>query len=206
MEHIEIYRSHEVPEPWALKTIVGGRSGGKTDINPQWRYKSLTEMFGLCGFGWYYEVTRQWLEKGEKGEVCAFVNINLFVKIGEEWSKPIPGNGGNTFVASEKNGFYNSDECFKMATTDALSVACKMIGIAGSIYSGSKYIPEVTRTPQTEPQPKPIKPAADMEIMLHCAEIMEKQGKKAARAFIAGYSLNEAQVNEIKQISLKYEE
>lgn len=60
--------------------------------------------------------------------------------------------------------------------------------------------------PNTKPRAEPIKPAADMEIMLHCAEIMEKQGKKAARAFIAGYSLNEAQVNEIKQISLKYEE
>jgi hypothetical protein len=44
---------------------------------------------------------------------------------------------------NEKIGPYNSDEAFKMATTDALSVALKMIGVASAIYEGkwdgSKY-------------------------------------------------------------------
>lgn len=139
MTDLEIYKQHETPPEWALKQITGGRLNGKTDINPQWRYLALTQMFGLCGIGWKYEVTKQWLEKGQNEETCAFVNINLYVKQKGEWSDPIPGNGGASFVTKEKNGHYTSDECYKMATTDALSVACKMLGIGASIYSGSKY-------------------------------------------------------------------
>ena len=58
------------------------------------------------------------------------------LKNGEEWSKPILGTGGSTYVAKEKNGLYTSDEAIKMATTDALGVACKNLGFAADIYSG----------------------------------------------------------------------
>ena len=142
MENLNLYQKNEKPPQWALKTITGGRLNGKTDINPQWRYLALTETYGLCGFGWKYEVTKQWIEKGEKDEVCAFVNINLYVCVNDKWSEPIPGNGGSMFVSLEKNGLYTSDEAFKMATTDALGVACKMLGIGAAIYSGTKYEPK----------------------------------------------------------------
>lgn len=142
MEHLNLYQKNEKPPQWALKTITGGRLNGKTDINPQWRYLALTETYGLCGFGWKYEVTKQWIEKGEKDEVCAFVNINLYVCVNDKWSEAIPGNGGSMFVSLEKNGLYTSDEAFKMATTDALGVACKMLGIGAAIYSGTKYEPK----------------------------------------------------------------
>lgn len=141
MKALEYYKKNEQPPQWALKQITGGRLNGKTDINPQWRYLALTETFGLCGVGWKYEITKQWLENGANNEICAFVNINLFINIDSEWSQAIPGNGGAMFVASEKNGLYTSDEAFKMATTDALSVACKMLGIGAAVYSGSKYTP-----------------------------------------------------------------
>ena len=143
MENLNLYQKNETPPNWALRTITGGRLNGKTDINPQWRYLALTETYGLCGFGWKYEVTKQWIEKGEKNEVCAFVNINLYVNINDKWSEPIPGNGGSMFVSLEKNGLYTSDEAFKMATTDALGVACKMLGIGAAIYSGTKYEPKI---------------------------------------------------------------
>ena len=32
----------------------------------------------------------------------AFVMINLYVKVDGEWSKPIVGTGGSSFVAKEK--------------------------------------------------------------------------------------------------------
>jgi uncharacterized protein (DUF3820 family) len=54
----------------------------------------------------------------------------------------IPGTGGSSFVTIESKGAYMSDECFKMALTDAISVACKAIGVGSSIYwntSDSKY-------------------------------------------------------------------
>ena len=67
-------------------------------------------------------------------EICAFVDIHLFVKVDGEWSKPIFGTGGSKLATVERSGVYVSDECYKMATTDALSVACKELGIGADVY------------------------------------------------------------------------
>lgn len=141
-DNLAIYNKvRSVPDE-AKKEIKGGRLSGKTDISPIWRIKILTETFGICGFGWKYEITKQWTEIGANSEVSAFVNIDLFVKMDNEWSAAIPGTGGSSFIAKEKNGLYTSDECFKMALTDAISVSCKALGIAADVYweaDKSKY-------------------------------------------------------------------
>lgn len=131
----------EVPEN-ALKTIKGGRLNGMKDINPMWRIRELTSNFGPCGVGWYYEIIDKKLESSGTGEIACFLTINLYTKNGEEWSKPIVGVGGNMFVTQESKGLHVSDECFKMALTDAISVACKALGFGADIYwdsSDSKY-------------------------------------------------------------------
>jgi len=119
-----------------LKQIAAGRMKGKSDINPQWRYKALTENFGICGIGWKYEVVRLWLEPGSNDQVCAFAEIKLYVNQSGAWSEAIPGIGGSMLIAKESSGLYTSDEAYKMAITDALSVACKMLGIGSAIYEG----------------------------------------------------------------------
>lgn len=133
MEKMEIYNAvRTVPEA-AKKPISAGRLRGKTDINPMWRIKTLTEQFGPCGIGWYYNVTKQWTEPcGE--QIAAFVNIELFINVDGNWSKPIFGTGGNMLVEQESKGLHVSDECFKMALTDAISVACKQLGIGADVY------------------------------------------------------------------------
>ena len=133
--NLELYEKfRKVPET-AKKNITGGRLSGMTDINPMWRIKTLTEEFGVCGFGWYYEIVDQWLETTmAKDEITANVKINLYVKRGEEWSKPIVGIGGSMLVANEKKGLYVNDECYKMALTDAISVACRSLGIGADVY------------------------------------------------------------------------
>ena len=143
MNNLEIYEKfREVPES-AKKTITGGKLNGKTDINPMWRIKVLTEMFGPCGFGWFYEQTGMWTESGANGEIAAFVEINLYVKIGNEWSKPIHGTGGSMLVNTEKGQLVTNDEAVKMATTDAISVAAKQLGIGADVYwsEATKYTP-----------------------------------------------------------------
>src|SRR5690554_2168579 len=133
-KNLDLYNKvRSVPDN-AQSEIKGGRLAGKTDINPMWRIKTLTENFGACGFGWRYEIIDKRLEKGANDEVAAFVDINLYIKINGEWSEPIQGTGGSMFVAKEKNGLYTSDECFKMALTDAISVACKALGVGADIY------------------------------------------------------------------------
>jgi DNA-directed RNA polymerase subunit RPC12/RpoP len=134
MDNMKIYdKVREVPRE-AQKKINGGRMNGKTDINPMWRIRALTENFGPCGIGWYYDITNKWLEPGSDGEVAAFAEIALYIKEDGEWSKPIVGIGGNSFVTKERSGFYTSDECYKMALTDAISVACKALGFGADIY------------------------------------------------------------------------
>lgn len=140
----QIWKSLSKPPASALKAILAGRLKGKTDINPQWRYKAMTEQFGLCGVGWKYTVDRQWTEVGAEGEVMAYVNVSLYFKDGDKWSDPIPANGGSIMIAKEKFGMHNNDEAFKMAETDALGTAMKKIGVASEVYEGnwdgSKYL------------------------------------------------------------------
>lgn len=132
-EKMKIYEGHREAPSEALRPIQAGRLKGMSDINPMWRIKALTEEFGPCGIGWYYDVDKQWLETSGN-ETVAFVNISLYVKVGDEWSKPIFGTGGSKFVTMERNGAYVNDEAYKMAVTDAISVACKQLGFAANIY------------------------------------------------------------------------
>jgi hypothetical protein len=143
MTGYETYGKMAKPPATALKTIGGGRLKGMTDIRPQWRNEIMTETFGLCGIGWKYTIDRLWTEDGPNGEKMAFALVSLYVKDGDKWSDAIPGIGGSSIVDNESGGLHCDDEGFKMATTDALSVAMKMIGVAASIYmgewNGSKY-------------------------------------------------------------------
>ena len=137
MENLEIYNKLKSVPADMLKTIQAGRLKGMSDIKPQWRILKMTEQFGVCGFGWKYAITGiKFTEKDSLGQVAVFVQIDLFVKIADKWSDAIPGTGGSTFIANEKNGLYMSDEAVKMATTDALSVAMKMLGVGADVYMG----------------------------------------------------------------------
>ena len=131
-DNMRIYNAgREVPKE-AQKSFNNGRFSG-TDINPMWRIKKLTELFGAAGIGWYTEILSERSEKLNDDTVIAVVDLNLYIKDGGEWSKPIYGTGGNTLIAKGKP----SDEGYKMAYTDALSVACKALGIGADVYYGN---------------------------------------------------------------------
>ena len=159
-DNLTIYNfCREVPQN-AQKPFSNGSFSG-TDINPMWRIKKLTEVFGPCGIGWYYEVLSERAETyGDT--VMAIVDINLYVKVGDEWSKPIYGTGGNQLVQATKSGTRPSDEGYKKAYTDALSIACKALGIGADIWYSkdptSKYSDryiEINATPVTPAPPQP---------------------------------------------------
>ena len=150
--NLDLYnRVRKVPKE-AIKSIAAGRLKGMSDINPMWRIKMLTEEFGVCGFGWKYEIIRMWNENGGNGVISSFAHINLFVKMNGEWSEAIQGVGGSSFVTNEKNGLYTSDECFKMALTDAISVACKALGMGADVY----WDKDSTKYTQTSMQAAPV--------------------------------------------------
>ena len=133
--NMRIYDAVRAVPPEAIKPITAGRLKGKSDINPMWRIKVLTEQFGPCGEGWYTEGVRYWTVIQEKSlETAVFCELQLHTKGANGWSAPIYGIGGNTVIAAEKNGLYLDDEAYKKAYTDALSVACKALGIGADVY------------------------------------------------------------------------
>lgn len=177
MENMTIYDAcRSVPES-AKKAITAGRLKGKTDINPMWRIKRLTEQFGPCGIGWYYKPVRKWLET-HGDEIAAFVDIELYVKIGGEWSMPIAGTGGSMFAARQKDGVYVSDECYKMASTDAISVACKQLGIGADVYW------DADRTKYDDPKAPTIMQQAEALVDKQRAELI---GQMQAELQRTGY-------------------
>lgn len=140
MSNLEYYNRLKAVPPEALRIIQSGRLRGKSDINPMWRIKTMTENFGICGIGWKYVITKQWTETFGS-EVKAYCNIDLFIKVNGEWSDAIQGTGGSSEVTMESKGAYVSDECYKMALTDALSVAMKALGVAADVYfEKGKYL------------------------------------------------------------------
>lgn len=153
MGNMDIYNAVSAVPDSAQKRIISGRLNGMTDINHMWRIRELTELFGPCGIGWKYKIVREWLETASTGEVGAFVDIELQYKItpDADWSEPIPGTGGSKFVAAEKgNNLRASDECYKMALTDAISVACKALGFGADIYWASGRTKYNADTPEQD--------------------------------------------------------
>lgn len=152
-DNMRLWEAVRKPPKEALRKIEAGRLKGKTDINPVFRLKTLTEQFGPCGIGWKYTIKSERFEPGPDGVVAAFVDIDLYVKMGDEWSEAIPGTGGSMFVSKEKGSLYTDDEALKKALTDAISVSCKALGVAADIYW------EKDPTKYTDPERAAQKPA-----------------------------------------------
>lgn len=161
--NLEIYqRAAEVPAE-AQKPIKGGKLKDMTDINPMWRIKTLTELFGPCGIGWYTKILDRWVER-DANESAAWVRIEMFVKFPgtNEWSAPIEGIGGSKQCGKSQGDGIN-DEAFKMAETDAISVACKKLGFGANIYwakDRTKYSQEEKPQPAKKSAPAALKKSA----------------------------------------------
>lgn len=156
MENMMIYEAGRAVPVEAQKEFSNGRFSG-TDINPMWRIKKMTELFGPCGIGWYYEVLSERCEEHGDNDTIAIVDLNLYIKVDGEWSKPIYGTGGNVIKRmvrkpGKEDRIDVSDEGYKMALTDALSVACKALGIGADIYFNAdktKYTAAPVKTLKT---------------------------------------------------------
>ena len=146
MEPLKIYNElKSVPKEF-LKEIGAGRLKGMSDIKPQWRIMKLTEIFGACGFSWKVQNVHFEYKEASNNEVVVNCRLEFLYKIDDVWSEPIPATGGSKLSTWENKTdwdtkvkskeLYVSDEAEKMAYTDALSVAGKMIGLASDIYMG----------------------------------------------------------------------
>lgn len=149
-QNLALYnRVREVPQE-AKKEIQAGRLKGKTDISPMWRIQTLTREFGPAGIGWYTEVVEKHYEPCGT-ELAVYLHLRLYIMDSAtgEWSKPIEGFGGAMVVAKESKGLYLDDDALKKAYTDAISQACRSLGIGADVYwanDATKYQTQIQWT------------------------------------------------------------
>ena len=162
-DNLKTWNMVKQPPQNALKRIDFGYLKGKSDINPQWRLMAMTQAFGMVGHGWTYRIVRTWSEKCETGAVMCFSEVAVKTKLDGQWGEEFFGIGGSEIVEKNKNGISPNDEGYKKATTDALGVAFKAVGVAADIYfgnyDGSKYMYDIQSAFYEEPK----KPSIDDE-------------------------------------------
>ena len=202
-QNLSLYNIFRVVPKDATKAISDGRLKGKTDINPMWRIKLLTEVFGPCGIGWKIEVVKKWIESSDDNTSAAFVDVNLYIRDEKtgQWSDPIPGNGGNIFKRKENSGnIYTDDDCFKKATSDAIGSAAKLLGVGADIYWESDATKYTSGTSGAVSQPT-IKNRPSQTRLAVCPENESLWNQSVAIA--AGTSDTPEKIR--KRIELKYD-
>lgn len=134
---------------------VEGKGRPMTDINPTWRMKRMTEMFGPVGLGWGWTIDERWTEEiGQKK--YAYVQLTVWYSLDGGKTKILAGpHIGGTDMSQGR------DEVWKQSVTDAFGKCVSMIGVAADVYLGlwndSKYhnvasaAVEVQRNPNLHP-------------------------------------------------------
>lgn len=209
MDNLKIYNAVRSVPKEAQKEFNNGRFKG-TDINPMWRIKVLTEQFGPCGLGWYIDnVTFD--DKVVAGETLTICQLDLYVRYEDGWSRPIHGVGGNrTSTKTSSGNTMISDEAEKMAYTDAISVACKALGIGADVYyqaDKTKYTAYTEEAPKAAQKAAPAAAPAPAQQAKVCTPEMYakyvnleannatvKSGKKAKQAWIDTFHPTEAEI------------
>lgn len=184
MDKMEIYNNARNAPPEALRKITAGRLKGKSDINPMWRIKKLTELFGAAGIGWKFDPPVFEEKQGANGEIMVHCFTCLYIRQddGQTWSAPIPGVGGSLLIAREQGGLRTDDDAYKKAYTDAQSVACKALGVGADVYW------------EADPTKYSTPPTAQPPVVCSCCgkplrEAFRASGKKIQAAEIAAVTL-----------------
>lgn len=149
----ERYSKLATPPVSALKAITGGTLSGKANINPQWKIQAVTEVYGLCGIGWKYEIADKEIIDCPDGQKLIYLTVALQVKDGDQWSAPIYGIGGDLIIKKRGSGLLVDDDAYKKCLTDALGNAMKNIGVAADVYRemfDTKYGEFVRTEPKDE--------------------------------------------------------
>ncbi|HYD98849.1 MAG TPA: hypothetical protein VEH84_05665, partial [Alphaproteobacteria bacterium] len=141
IDTMALWQKLQRTDPRATKPFT--RSGGfrGTQIDPAWRLKIMTEVFGPVGQGWGYEQL-EWTLVERMVFICARVwyrhpDTDEICYTGPQW-------GGTEIVRRRRDGGESpDDECFKMSMTDAIGKCMLQIGLAADVYLGqfddSKY-------------------------------------------------------------------
>lgn len=216
MEKMRIYNAVKNTPKKAQKIIEGGRLNGFTNINAMWRIEMLTELFGACGEGWYFEIVKERIVdggtkvytegKGENAtslvstEKVVYIDILLYYRLEDgTWSKGIEGSGGANIISNEKYAPYTDNDAFKKAKTDALGNACKQLGMSSDIFYAQDDSKNTTTDIEEDLFKKTVTKIESKQIVNaatnkwghnaaeRCGEILKKYGAKSSLELLQIY-------------------
>lgn len=123
---------YKVPKD-AQKDFNNGRFKGSS-IEPTWRYRVLTELFGACGMGWrFVQVNSQYSPDGSAHYCTGYLE---YVTEGTLADPDARIHRTSTLTGGTPVYAKGQDETPKMSETDCISKLCHHMGIAGSVYAG----------------------------------------------------------------------
>jgi len=124
------------------------KEGGKetnflTSINGLYCAMRATEVFGICGIGWGWDILEERYDQGvlhkhENGDYHAVthtIKIKLWFVIGEKRGE-IPHFGHTPYIMRSTFGAYMDNEAPKKSLTDAIKKCLSMIGVGADIHLG----------------------------------------------------------------------
>lgn len=120
---------------------------GLSEINPQYRFRSMTKLFGPLGLGWRYEIVKdvqgkpiEYVEQSRvSGEVYYSVLVAVYVRDRDsgEWFRAGEQYGTGYYVEKSSKGERDVQEnARKGAVTDALGKIFSHFGIGSDVYEG----------------------------------------------------------------------
>lgn len=127
-ENTQLWNSLVDTPPEYLKEFKrAGGFGGKS-IDPTYRIRKLTEVFGPVGKGWGFVQEDQWSDGGS-GSYVVYVRGHLWYLLDGERYLTNSHTGGTVCDRAP-------DEAYKMAETDALGKCCVDLGLSCDVYMG----------------------------------------------------------------------
>jgi hypothetical protein len=150
MEKMTIWNAgYKVPKD-AQKDFNNGRFKGSS-IEPTWRYRVLTELFGACGMGWrFVQVNSCYSPSGNAHYCTGYIE---YVTEGTLADPEARVHRTSTLTGGTPVYDKGQDETPKMSETDCISKICHHMGIAGEVYAG-KFDGDKYQMPTGEPAQK----------------------------------------------------
>lgn len=151
MSNLSLWESVERTDPNYTKNF--NRSGGfsGTSTNPTYLIKKATQVFGVVGIGWGWEVIKDevmvggLIQVGDNfcNELVHTIHLRLWYVINGEKAS-VEHFGATTFVGKNKYGVFTDEEAKKKSLTDALTKCLSMLGFSADIHMGkwddNKYV------------------------------------------------------------------
>jgi hypothetical protein len=141
----------------AIKRREGG-GGDLSSISPAYQTERMSEVFGMCGFGWKYDHIEIDTTAPDNRVALVWVQYaytfaeNLIKEFTPLWSEKIPAYG----MGVVRKGMTDGD-ARKSAVTDGLTKALSMVGVGISVFKGE----QTHRSAPRETKPKVEQPRWD---------------------------------------------